>query len=135
MCSVARLSPLQCTADPPGLTSRGPPDRLSVAHPLSLFLAHLLPHGPSPTPSHYPERHRERSSLARYSALTDDCPAYIIAKPLNPIINLAYLQIERQGKPAWIEHGEQTLKSVWQMSFREQNAGLRNMRMRIRRAD
>jgi hypothetical protein len=73
--------------------------------------------------------------FTNYSALTDDCPAYIIAKPLNPIINLAYLQMERQDKPTWIEHGEQTLKTVWHLSYREQNAGLRNMRMRIRRAD
>jgi hypothetical protein len=39
-------------------------------------------------------------------------------------MNLVYSQIARQHKPAWIEHGEQTLKTVWQMSFREQNAGL-----------
>jgi hypothetical protein len=50
-------------------------------------------------------------------------------------MHLANFQIARQDKPEWIEHGELTLKTVWKMSHREQNAGLRNMRMRIRRAD
>jgi hypothetical protein len=37
-------------------------------------------------------------------------------------MNLACFQIAQQHKPEWIEHGEQTQKIVWQMSYREQNA-------------